>query len=107
MVVLMCTAWLVLFALTILAFWKGKIFMAKEEDVIRDSTGLPDEHDIKATLHDAEKGSQVRRPDGHTSFSGPLDLEVPRPALVDLNARGTTQALALGGMGYDGQHGRF
>ncbi|ETW79319.1 C4-dicarboxylate transporter [Heterobasidion irregulare TC 32-1] len=36
MAVIMCTVWLVLFVLTIMAFWKGKIFLAKSEEVIQD-----------------------------------------------------------------------
>ncbi|KAI9448713.1 voltage-dependent anion channel-domain-containing protein [Lactarius psammicola] len=36
MAVLMCIVWLVLFVLTALAFWKGKIFLAAETDVLRD-----------------------------------------------------------------------
>jgi len=36
MAVLMCIVWLVLFALTALAFWKGKIFLAAETDVLMD-----------------------------------------------------------------------
>jgi hypothetical protein len=36
MVVIMCTLWLVLFCLTGYAFWKGEIFCAKDEDVLRD-----------------------------------------------------------------------
>ena len=36
MAVIMCTVWLVLFVLTMMAFWKGKIFLAKSEDVIQD-----------------------------------------------------------------------
>lgn len=36
MVVLMCVAWAVLFCLTAVAFWKGKIFLADEADVLRD-----------------------------------------------------------------------
>ena len=36
MAILMCTVWVILFVLTALAFWKGKIFMAKDEDVIKD-----------------------------------------------------------------------
>ncbi|KAK7677832.1 hypothetical protein QCA50_019144 [Cerrena zonata] len=39
MAVLMCTVWVVLILLTILAFWKGKIFYAKDEDVIKDTVG--------------------------------------------------------------------
>ncbi|KAM5534137.1 hypothetical protein V8D89_012157 [Ganoderma adspersum] len=37
MTILMCAVWLILFCLTIWAFAKGKIFMAKPEDVIHDS----------------------------------------------------------------------
>lgn len=36
MAVLMCTVWVVLFSLTVLAFWKGKIFYARDEDVLKD-----------------------------------------------------------------------
>ncbi|CDO75158.1 hypothetical protein BN946_scf184590.g15 [Trametes cinnabarina] len=37
MTILMCTVWLVLFVLTVYAFFKGKIFLAKSEDVIQDT----------------------------------------------------------------------
>ncbi|KAI0632605.1 voltage-dependent anion channel-domain-containing protein [Trametes polyzona] len=37
MTVTLCAVWLVLFTLTVLAFCKGKIFLAKEEEVIKDS----------------------------------------------------------------------
>lgn len=36
MAILMCMTWLVLFVLTIVAFYKGLIFNSKEEDVIKD-----------------------------------------------------------------------
>ncbi|KAK7692818.1 hypothetical protein QCA50_004453 [Cerrena zonata] len=36
MVILMCATWIILFVLTVVAFWKGKIFMASEEDVLKD-----------------------------------------------------------------------
>ncbi|KAI9509751.1 voltage-dependent anion channel-domain-containing protein [Russula earlei] len=36
MTFVMCTVWVVLFGLTALAFWKGKIFLAAEADVLRD-----------------------------------------------------------------------
>ncbi|CAL1707974.1 unnamed protein product [Somion occarium] len=36
MVILMCATWLILFFLTAIAFWKGKIFMATPEEIIRD-----------------------------------------------------------------------
>ncbi len=37
MTVIMCTVWVVLFVLTVVAFFKGKIFLAKPEEVIQDS----------------------------------------------------------------------
>ncbi|KAI0328810.1 hypothetical protein GY45DRAFT_1254191 [Cubamyces sp. BRFM 1775] len=37
MTVLMCTVWLVLFALTAYAFVKGKIFLARREEVLQDA----------------------------------------------------------------------
>lgn len=37
MAVIMVIIWLILIVLTGLAFWKGKIFMAKDEDVLQDS----------------------------------------------------------------------
>ncbi|TFK70559.1 hypothetical protein BDN72DRAFT_856858 [Pluteus cervinus] len=36
MTALMCLTWAVLFALTLVAFWKGLIFISNEEDVIND-----------------------------------------------------------------------
>lgn len=36
MAILMCTVWVALFGLTAVAFWKGKIFLAAEADVLRD-----------------------------------------------------------------------
>jgi len=37
MVVLMCITWVVLFILTMIAFYKGAIFRSKEEDVWKDA----------------------------------------------------------------------
>jgi tellurite resistance protein TehA-like permease len=42
MAILMCTVWVVLFGLTAVAFWKGKIFLAAEEDVLRDEKRVAD-----------------------------------------------------------------
>jgi tellurite resistance protein TehA-like permease len=42
MAVLMCTVWAVLFGLTAIAFWKGKIFLADEADVLRDENRVVD-----------------------------------------------------------------
>jgi len=36
MTVIMCAIWIILIFLTGLAFWKGKIFYAKDEDVLKD-----------------------------------------------------------------------
>ena len=42
MAVLMCAVWVVLFFLTAVAFWKGKIFLADEADVLRDENRMTD-----------------------------------------------------------------
>lgn len=52
MTITIVAAWAVLFALTALAFWKGKIFMADGDDVLRDTF----QHQKRAGW-DAEKGS--------------------------------------------------
>ncbi|TCD62929.1 hypothetical protein EIP91_006227 [Steccherinum ochraceum] len=39
MSVFMCIAWLILFGLTVLALWKGKIFTATHEEALRDARG--------------------------------------------------------------------
>ena len=39
MTIIICTVWVVLFVLTIAAFIKGKIFLAKPEEVIKDTVG--------------------------------------------------------------------
>jgi len=36
MVVFMCITWAVLFFLTLMAFWRGKILFANPEDVLKD-----------------------------------------------------------------------
>ncbi|KII91028.1 hypothetical protein PLICRDRAFT_107381 [Plicaturopsis crispa FD-325 SS-3] len=46
MTIIMCITWLILFVLTVLAFWKGKIFMAKEEDVLKDEDIIRDDATI-------------------------------------------------------------
>lgn len=46
MAVVMCMVWLVLFVLTALAFWKGKIFLAAETDVLRDQGGVPEQETV-------------------------------------------------------------
>jgi tellurite resistance protein TehA-like permease len=43
MAVLMCAVWAVLFGLTAVAFWKGKIFLADEADVLRDENRVVDD----------------------------------------------------------------
>ena len=36
MAIIMCSVWVILFSLTLVAFFKGKIFYAKDEDVLKD-----------------------------------------------------------------------
>lgn len=42
MAIVMCVLWGVLIGLTALAFWKGKIFLATEADVLRDENHVTD-----------------------------------------------------------------
>ncbi|OBZ74581.1 Malic acid transport protein [Grifola frondosa] len=51
MAISMCLVWLVLFVLTIVAFCKGQIFMAKSEDVIKDAVDLKHEFQLHLELH--------------------------------------------------------
>ncbi|KAI0060713.1 hypothetical protein BV25DRAFT_923793 [Artomyces pyxidatus] len=51
MATLMCLTWLVLFTLTGVAFYRGEIFFAKPEDVLRDTKG-------EDQINDTEKLSQ-------------------------------------------------
>ena len=46
MAVLMCTVWTVLFSLTAVAFWKGKIFLADEEEVLRDEKRVVEKESV-------------------------------------------------------------
>jgi hypothetical protein len=55
MVGLLCAVWALLFSLTVYAFWRGEIFLAKEEDVVKDKMGLPD----------IEKGNSEKSGHGH------------------------------------------
>jgi hypothetical protein len=45
----------ILFSLTVLAFWKGKIFLAKDEDVIKDILEEKASHSYSETSTLAEK----------------------------------------------------
>ena len=45
MTIIMCATWLVLFALTAFAFWKGKIFISSPEAILRDQLQLTKEVD--------------------------------------------------------------
>lgn len=67
MAVLICLAWLILFVLTLVAFWRGLIFHSKDEDVIKDT--LPEaveEEDDDMSIYD-------KKPDHHhgRDISGP------------------------------------
>lgn len=50
MVVLICITWVVLFFLTLMAFWRGKIFCAKPEDVLKDAPTSKQIDDEEKTL---------------------------------------------------------
>ena len=67
MVVLICITWLVLFFLTLMAFWRGKILMAKPEDVVIDSMSSKELEELeefekssmRTTTPDEERGYQA------------------------------------------------
>ena len=50
MTILMCVVWIILFTLTLLAFWKGKIFLAKDEDVWMDTVVKDEDEEKQAGL---------------------------------------------------------
>jgi hypothetical protein len=57
MTVCICVVWVVLIVLTGVAFWKGKIFISKEEDVMKDSLlGEDAEQPSREQTPDLEKG---------------------------------------------------
>ena len=51
MVVFICITWVVLFFLTLMAFWRGKIFYAKPEDVLKDTPASK----LREEIDDEEK----------------------------------------------------
>ena len=66
MTIIMFVTWLVLFVLTALAFWEGKIFKSAPEDVVRDKVHLRfSEKIIRAK--DSQKDLEKGEPEGPTS----------------------------------------
>ena len=65
MVSLLCVTWLVLFILTLVAFWRGEILMAKPEDVVIDRMGVKE-------LEEMEKRNNMRSetPDVEKAYEG-------------------------------------
>ena len=47
MTIVMCLTWVVLFGLTLVAFYKGKIFISAPKDVLRDMVGVKDVDDVE------------------------------------------------------------
>ena len=48
MTILMVCVWLILFVLTVWAFIKGKIFLAKPEEVIQDTVGAKEPEEAQS-----------------------------------------------------------
>lgn len=76
MTILMFTTWLILFVLTAIAFWEGKIFISRPEDVIRDQYGftrIPPKHDLEMAMAGSDvretrtdmRQMSIAHPDGH------------------------------------------
>jgi tellurite resistance protein TehA-like permease len=57
MTVLVCITWAVLISLTILAFWRGKIFSSKPEDVIKELGSMDSMKSTPSSSLDLEKNS--------------------------------------------------
>ena len=76
MVVFICITWLILFFLTLMAFWRGKILMAKPEDVVIDSMSTKDLEDLEA----GKESMRSMTPDEEKGFEGPHHVRpTPRP----------------------------
>ncbi len=67
MAVIMCITWVILFILTVMAFWRGLIFRSKPEDVLKDS--------MPAKMMDEEK--RAGTPDSFES----METSVEHPHL--------------------------
>ncbi len=55
MTIMMCITWLILFGLTALAFYRGKIFISSPEDILKESArrqekALKEKHDLESAL---------------------------------------------------------
>lgn len=90
MTVCMCVTWLVLFVLTVLAFWEGKIFISPPEDVIRDKLRIRivDKHGRE---HDLEKGADLDLGAHRTMRVGDVEISVahsdgPRTVAVSIDS---------------------
>lgn len=62
MTIIMCILWVVLFSLTLVAFFKGEIFYAKDEDMLKDI--------VTVRLEDAEKEKGGNRESADTERPG-------------------------------------
>lgn len=69
MVIIMCIIWAVLIVLTTWAFWRGDIFLAKEEDILKDTVvGEETEKDTVSQCEHSEHGHHTPEP----SYPQPL-----------------------------------
>ncbi|EIN03576.1 hypothetical protein PUNSTDRAFT_147009 [Punctularia strigosozonata HHB-11173 SS5] len=103
LVVAMCAVWLVLFVLTLAAFWKGKIFLDNDEDVLRDHRHFAVHAHI---LHEKGKSEAHRENDVHGHVM-PALLHAPTPVRNDLeqglrptNCECRTASCSIGGVYY-------
>lgn len=79
MTVAMCLTWGVLFVLTLVAFWKGRIFISAPKDVLRDMVGKEidnEDEDEKmgvqvSVTDDLERGVGARASDERTVAERP------------------------------------
>ena len=67
MVTFICITWLVLFFLTLMAFWRGKILMAKPEDVVIDSMSSKELEEFEME----KESMRSETPDEEMGYAGP------------------------------------
>ena len=65
MVSLLCVTWLVLFVLTLVAFWRGEIFMARPEDVVMDRMDVKELEELRV-----EMSPGFETPDEEKAYEG-------------------------------------
>ncbi|PSR72567.1 hypothetical protein PHLCEN_2v11560 [Hermanssonia centrifuga] len=94
MTIIMCITWIVLFVLTCVAFWEGKIFISANEDTIQDGRHV--NWRLRKHAEDVELG---RRPDVEQPIDSgvhSVDLLIPTPETTIPDPKHITATLCTG-----------